>query len=347
MHPELFEVPFLHVTVKSYGTLMVVGFLLAVGLMRRMMRKAGQNPECITNAALYALIAGIVGSKLFYVVHHFDPAVGVFSLFFSGSGFEFLGGVLGAIGFLLVYLRVQKLPMGVYFDVLAVGLMLGQGFGRVGCLMNGCCYGKPADVPWAVRFPYASLPYYGQAFPDDARFRDKPRLELPVEYFGWKDRQGGWIQADKENMYSAGLKPKELLTVEQKEAVTHGPYRCLPVHPSQLYSSANAFLLTAVFYGLWRRIGLKKPGMIVGMILITYGMTRFGLETLRDDNPFEYAWWMLYKGGTISQNICIYLVLLGAILLGFVSRMKPAAMPREKKKTEVAEGGKKRRQPNN
>jgi hypothetical protein len=89
MHPELFEVPFLHVTVKSSGTLMVVGFLLAVGLMRRMMRKAGQNPECITNAALYALIAGIVGSKLFYVVHHFDPAVGVFSLFFSGSGFEF------------------------------------------------------------------------------------------------------------------------------------------------------------------------------------------------------------------------------------------------------------------
>ncbi|NLW82961.1 MAG: prolipoprotein diacylglyceryl transferase [Phycisphaerae bacterium] len=323
MHPELFTIPFLDVSVKSYGTLMVIGFLLAVLLMRRMMKKADQNPELITNAALYALLTGIVASKLFYIIQHYDPAVSIFSMIFSGAGFVLLGGVIGAVGFLLIYLYVQKLPMRIYFDVLAVGLMLGLAFGRLGCLMNGCCYGRPADVPWAIRFPYASLPYYGQAYPDMARSREKPLLDLPTDYFGWKDRQGGWIPASDANKFEAALKPKELLTDAQKQAVTQGPYRCLPVHPTQIYSSLNAFLLSAIFYFLWCQIGLKKPGMILGLTLIAYGIARFGLESLRDDNPFEYAWWMLYKGGTISQNISLYLILLGAILLAVTAKIKP------------------------
>ena len=330
MHPELFEVPFLNITVKSYGTMMVIGFLLATLLMRRMMKKAGQNPEWITNAALYALLAGVAGSKLFYVVHHYDPSRSLWKLIFSGAGFEFLGGVLTAIVFLLIYLRFKKLSWRLYFDVLAVGLMLGLAFGRIGCFLNGCCYGGPADVPWAVRFPYGSLPYYNLVYPNEARMRDKPRLELPSDYFGWQDRQGDWIPASEQDKYSAALKPDEQLTPEQRAAVAEGPYRCLPVHPTQLYSSLNAFLLTAIFYGLWRRIGLRKPGMVLGLMLIAYGVTRFALEMLRDDNPFEYAWWMLHKGGTISQNISIYLILFGAVLLGIVSKMKPPVVPRKK-----------------
>ncbi|NLK41409.1 MAG: prolipoprotein diacylglyceryl transferase, partial [Planctomycetes bacterium] len=125
MRPELFNIPFVNITVKSYGTLMVIGFLLATLVMRRMMKKAGQNPEWITNAALYALLAGVASSKLFYVIHHYDPSRSLWKLIFSGAGFEFLGGVLGAIGFLLIYLRVKKLPWRLYFDVLPVGLMMG------------------------------------------------------------------------------------------------------------------------------------------------------------------------------------------------------------------------------
>ena len=63
--------------------------------------------------------------------------------------------------------------------------------------------------------------------------------------------------------------------------------------------------------------------MILGLTLIAYGIARFGLESLRDDNPFEYAWWMLYKGGTISQNISLYLILLGAILLAVTAKIEP------------------------
>jgi phosphatidylglycerol:prolipoprotein diacylglycerol transferase len=307
MHPELFDIPFIHISVKSYGTLVVIGFLLAVWLMRRMAKRAGQNPEWIASAAMYALIAGFVGAKLFHVAHYYEQFRHNFSAIFSGSGFEFLGGVLTAIVFLLVYFYLKKLPFWLYLDMLAVGLMVGLGFGRIGCLMNGCCYGKITDVPWAIHFPYKSPVFYGQAHPNPERGRPQPQLNLPESYF-----QDGF------------LKPYEKLTPEQKEAVTTGPLCVLPVHPTQIYSSINAFLLACVLYAVWRKLGQIKPGVTMSLTMVLYGITRFFLETLRDDNPFEYAWWTLYKGGTVSQNICIYLILAGVFLLVFMMARKPS-----------------------
>lgn len=304
MHPELFEIPFLHISVKSYGTLVVIGFLAAVWLMRRMMKRSGQNPENIANIAMYALICGIVGARVFYIIHyHVKPADW---LAVWRGGLELLGGVIAAIVFLWAYLYFKKLPKRLYLDVLAVGLMVGLGFGRLGCLMNGCCYGKCSDVPWAVRFPYGSPAFYSQTQPDPARSRDKPLLELHDSYYS--------------NGY---LKDFEDLTDEQKQAVRQGPYQTLTVHPTQIYSSINAFILAGVLYTLWRRFGQKKPGIVMSMMLILYGMTRFFIETLRDDNPFEGAWWILYKGGTVSQNISIYMVITGIILLTIMATRKP------------------------
>jgi phosphatidylglycerol:prolipoprotein diacylglycerol transferase len=308
MHPELFEIPFLHISVKSYGTLMVVGFLAAVWLMRRMMKRVGQNPDTIANIAMYALICGVVGARVFYVIHYYDlfrnRPLEVFAVW--QGGLELLGGVIAAIVFLVSYLYFKKLPKRLYLDVLAVGLMVGLGFGRIGCLMNGCCYGKCSDVPWAVRFPYRSPAFESQVYPDPARGRDKPLLELPGDYF-----QNGY------------LRPYDDLTVLQQQAVKEGPYRALKVHPAQIYSSINAFILAGILYAIWRGFGQKKPGVVMSMMLILYGTARFFIETLRDDNPFEHAWWIIYKGGTVSQNICIYLFALGIVLLTIVATRKP------------------------
>jgi len=307
MHPELFEIPFLHISVKSYGTLMVVGFLAAVWLMRRMMKRVGQNPDTIANIAMYALICGIVGARVFYVIHYYhlfrNRPLEVLAVW--QGGLELLGGVIAAIVFLWACLYFKKLPKRLYLGVLAVGLMVGLGFGRIGCFMNGCCYGKCSDVPWAVRFPYGSPAFYSQTQPDPSRGRDKPLLELPGNYF--------------ENGY---LKDFDELTGEQKQAVRQGPYRSLAVHPTQIYSSINAFILAGILYALWRRFEDKRPGIVMSLMLILYGITRFLLETLRDDNPFEAAWWILYKGGTVSQNISIYLIIVGTILLGIMATRK-------------------------
>ena len=76
MHPELFEIPFLHVSVKSYGTMMVIGFLAALWLMRRIMKRLGQDPDRISSVAMYALLCGIIGARVFYVIHHHDLFAG-------------------------------------------------------------------------------------------------------------------------------------------------------------------------------------------------------------------------------------------------------------------------------
>lgn len=319
MHPELFEIPFLHVTVKSYGTMMVVGFLLAAFLMRRMMKRSGQNPEFITNVAMYALIAGILGARVFYVVHHHDifagRPMGVFAVW--QGGLELLGGVLCAIGFLWFYLWRKKLPKRLYLDVLAVGLMVGLGFGRIGCLLNGCCYGRCSDAPVAIQFPYGSPAFYSQANPDVKRDRAEPLIDLPSDYY---DEQGY-------------LKLKEDLTAEQLAAVSgDGSYHCLPVLPTQIFSSINAFILAGILYGVWRWIGWRKPGITFSLMFMLYGPTRFYIETLRDDNPFEQAWWAIYKGGTVSQNIGIYLFVAGAICMAIFATRKP--MPQETPKNK-------------
>lgn len=306
MHPELFEIPFLHVSVKSYGTMMVIGFLMAVWIMRRIMKSIGQDPDRISNIAMYALLSGIVGAKLFHVAHYFDDYKDNLRSIFSGSGFEFLGGFLFAVAFLWFYLWKQKLPKRLYLDVLAIGLMVGLGFGRIGCLLNGCCYGQCTDVSWAVRFPYGSPAFYSQIQPDPARNRTEPLLNLPDEY------------------YSSGyLKDFEDLTDEQKQAVRTGPYQSLSVHPTQIYSSMLAFSVAGLLYGIWRFIGKRKPGIVTSCMFILYGPIRLWMETLRDDNPFETAWWAVYKGGTVSQNISIYMIIVGIVLLGIFAIRKP------------------------
>ena len=102
-----------------------------------------------------------------------------------------------------------------------------------------------------------------------------------------------------------------------RRKVKTGPYRCLKVHPTQLYSSAYAFALAGICFLLWRKIASIRPGLTLGLMLILYGASRFAMEFLRDDNPFESAWWAVLEGYTVSQNIGFYLVILGLFLTIF------------------------------
>jgi phosphatidylglycerol:prolipoprotein diacylglycerol transferase len=337
MYPELFEVPFIHVTVKSYGLMMVIGFMAAVAVIRRLSRSFTPDPQLITNAALYSLIGGVVGARLFYVIHYFEQFKGDWLSVFAiwHGGLELLGGVILAMSIIFLYLLYHKLPIRRYLDALAVGLLMALMFGRVGCFLNGCCWGKPTDLPWGVRFPYGSLAYNSQINADPQRNRSEPYLDLPRdEYLGFTAQNGKWYP-----------KAFEELTDEQKYEVTKGKYRCLPVHPTQLYSSAMGGLLCLLVFLFWRR-GAKtekagkrnkflfKPGQTFALMFVVYGPARFCMEFLRDDNPFEYGLWtmrviyVIYKGGTVSQNIGIYLVLLGLILMVVFGRLnadKPAS----------------------
>ncbi len=339
MLPELFEIPFIHVTVKSYGLMMVIGFLTAVYVLRRLARRISENPEFITNAALYSLIAGVIGARIFYVIHYFDQFKGNLRAILAiwNGGLEFLGGVVLAIIILLIYLYRQKLFIARYFDMLVIGVMIGLAFGRIGCFMNSCCYGAPTDSVCAITFPYGSFPYKSQVFPDTKRNRTTPQLELSYEYYGYLgEDEKTWFPADNSNKYNAYLKPRELLTEEQEKEVTAGKFRGLAVHPTQFYSSANALVVCLLLYLFWRKFAITKPGFTFALMLILYGSTRFGLEFLRDDNPLEQAWWVIYKGATVSQNLGIYLVISGIVLMAIMTKFIPVTPRKAIRKSTAA-----------
>jgi phosphatidylglycerol:prolipoprotein diacylglycerol transferase len=320
MHPELFKIPFIGLPVNTFGFMMVVGFIAAVSLIRRLSRNITPDPQLITNAALYSLIAGVVGARLFYVIHHFDRLdAGVLSIFaIWRGGLELYGAVIFAIPIIFLYLLYHKLPIRHYLDILAIGLMLALALGRIGCFMRGCCFGKPTDLPWAVRFPYGSDAYYSQVYPDTKRNRLEPHLKLPDEFFHYYESNG-------KTFY--GLKSYQELSEQQKDMVKNGQYRCLPIHPTQLYSSANAAILCFILYLFWRRSQnasksqnsnklFAKPGSTFALMFILYGITRFLIEYIRDDNPFEI------DSLTISQIISIASIILGSILFVIFHRMK-------------------------
>jgi phosphatidylglycerol---prolipoprotein diacylglyceryl transferase len=175
MHPQLFTVPGLPLpagtpsllawlrgpfTLHTYGLLLAVAFLAGLWVASRQAKRAGLDSNRVTDMAVWVLIAGLVGAKLMLVVvdwRHYSGNPGqLWSLFQSGG--VFYGGLLGGMLTAWWYARRYSLPAWPTADVLAPGVVLGQAIGRLGCFFAGCCYGKPANVPWAVTFtdPYAS-----------------------------------------------------------------------------------------------------------------------------------------------------------------------------------------------
>lgn len=153
MHPVLFR--FFDINVYSYGVLVALAFVAGFALIVRRAAKAGENPDSYLEAALWFIIAGIGGARLFYFLWFpqvfFQNPLG--SLFSSG-GLVWYGGVIGVLLATLFYTRLKKMSLFHFTDIVAPAAALGLAIGRIGCLLAGCCYGSPCDLPWAIRYPH-------------------------------------------------------------------------------------------------------------------------------------------------------------------------------------------------
>lgn len=109
------------------------------------------------NLAPWIIAGGIIGARLLYVITYYREEFSLkpwFEMFFlRRSGLVYYGGLIGASLATVIYCRKQKLPFWKIADVLAPSIALGHIFGRIGCLMTGCCFGRPTDLPWAIHFP--------------------------------------------------------------------------------------------------------------------------------------------------------------------------------------------------
>lgn len=176
MHPEFFTLPILGLPVKMYGFCLMVGFLSAVWLAMRRGKRVKADPDTVLDMSFLALIFGVGGARVFYVVHYWkSDFAGASNRFLAaiditGGGLEFLGGFLGAMAAILIFAWRKKLSVRLYLDILAPSVMWGLAFGRLGCFFNGCCFGALCVVPstgqplhpWAVRFPFASNAHHEQ-----------------------------------------------------------------------------------------------------------------------------------------------------------------------------------------
>ena len=152
MHPILFNAG--PITIYSYGVLLASAYLLGLWMAVRRARASGIDGNRIMDLLIWVIIAALVGAKALLFIVDFEHFTSSREEFFSllRSGGVFYGGLIAAIVVCIWQLRKHRLPLWSSGDLFAPGIALGYMVGRLGCLMAGCCYGKPTSVPWAVTF---------------------------------------------------------------------------------------------------------------------------------------------------------------------------------------------------
>lgn len=152
MYPILFKLGPL--TVHTYGVAMAVAFLIGVFLIRHGAKVRGYHPDIAYDIVLAAMVGGIFGARLVYVIDYWSQFVANPSSIFAiwQGGLIFYGGLIGGALAVLAVVKLKKLPVGKVADMVAPALALGSAIGRLGCFSQGCCYGKETSAPWAVTF---------------------------------------------------------------------------------------------------------------------------------------------------------------------------------------------------
>ncbi len=164
MHPTLFKIGTFEI--HSYGLLLAVAFLVAIQIFVSRGKRRGIPEEKLHTISLIILILAIVGGRgLFVLTHWSDYASEPLAMLrLWEGGLMLYGGYILAIAGGILYVRRSGLAVWKIADAAAPAMALGIGIGRLGCFLNGCCFGLPSTLPWAVRFPagsYSSFAYPG------------------------------------------------------------------------------------------------------------------------------------------------------------------------------------------
>jgi phosphatidylglycerol:prolipoprotein diacylglycerol transferase len=154
VHPIAFQLGPL--TIHWYGVMIALAFLAGLWTATLRARHEKIPGEKIADVTLWLMMGGIAGARFVYVTTYWreefadQPFKEVFMV--QHGGLVYYGGFIGAALAGMIYIRWKKLSLWKTADVLAPSIALGSVFGRIGCLLNGCCYGRPTDLPWGLTF---------------------------------------------------------------------------------------------------------------------------------------------------------------------------------------------------
>jgi phosphatidylglycerol:prolipoprotein diacylglycerol transferase len=155
MQPVAFKIGTL--SIHWYGVLVAIAFLFGLWTAARRGVRDRIAPNLISDAGPWLILGTIVGARFVYVVTYWKesfagrPLLEV--LMIQRGGLVFYGGLVGASLAVIIYCRIRHIPLWKFADAMAPSIALGYIFGRLGCFMNGCCYGRACSLPWAVKYP--------------------------------------------------------------------------------------------------------------------------------------------------------------------------------------------------
>lgn len=213
MHPILFHIGDFYV--GTYGVMIVIGMFAGLALARHLARRVGVSPDLIYDMAFFVLLSGFLGARVLFILLNLDLFFDApLSLIFAREGFVFLGGFALAVVVAAAFVKINKMPTWDIGDIAGPSLALGHAIGRIGCLLAGCCYGRPVSE---------GLGFLGLSFPHVHTHTGETFLS-----FAYQDH----VRAGLISPEAAGS---------------------LPVYPTQLFESIANFLIVGALMLLWRR----------------------------------------------------------------------------------------------
>lgn len=225
----------------GYGFMLFVAVATGGWWAARRAEREHLSSDRIWDLAFCLFMCGIAGARLYYLIEYRDrvfqdvhtaPQFIIAVLNLSSGGIVLYGGLIAAAVAFFVYCAVNRIRPLALLDIITPSIFLGIGFGRIGCFLNGCCYGQETTLPWGVQFPRESATF-------------------------------------------GALVEKNLLT---KTAMCTPP-----LHPTQIYSAIDGFVLAALT--AWYFSRRRRNGEVFAIGLFIYSITRFMMEFIRNDEP--------------------------------------------------------------
>ena len=164
MHPIAFKIG--TVTIYWYGIMAAIGFVSALLMLSLNRKHADMTNDQISDIALYGMLGGILGARTFYVIQFWEQfkynLIEIVRI--DHGGLVFYGGLICSTIVIMGFCLIKKIRILNVLDIFAPALCIGHAFGRIGCFINGCCFGKPSDFFLAVKYPEGSVPC--KAYPE-------------------------------------------------------------------------------------------------------------------------------------------------------------------------------------
>lgn len=150
MYPILFKIGSFELF--TYGLMMALGVLAGLIAVTLEAKRYGWNVDQMTRLVVWTFLMGLLGSRVVYVLTRLnEPNVDLIAVAFNlRAGFVYYGGLIASWLYLIWYVGRYHMPFWPIMDTFSYGICIGLAIGRIGCLLGGCCFGSPTDLPWGV-----------------------------------------------------------------------------------------------------------------------------------------------------------------------------------------------------